>query len=103
MKDRIQQEVDRTLECLNDGLDIPADPLFAKRLSQRVAGVRMSRSGGVGSRISYPVVIVLLIVLNLAAGVMRFRAHQSSSEVSSSSESVLASEYGLGQNDLASF
>ena len=103
MNDRIQQEVDKTLECLGDGPDIPTNPLFAEKLSRRVAGVRMSRAGGVGSRISYPLVIAVLIILNVAAAWVSLGSRPAGSDTSSSAESVLASEYGIGQNDLASF
>lgn len=103
MENRIQQEIDKTLECMQDGLDIPVNPMFAERLSQRVANMRVPRGAGYGSRVSYPVVIVLLVVLNLVTGLVGLRAYQSSNERSDSPATVLATEYGVGQSNLVPF
>jgi hypothetical protein len=103
MKDRIQQEVDKTLECLEGGLDIPANPLFAEGLSRRMAGMRISPGARRRNRMSYPVVIALLLVLNLAAGLVSFKARPRAGETTSSLASVLANEYGLGQSDPMTF
>jgi hypothetical protein len=103
MENRIQQEIDKTLECMQDGLDIPVNPLFAEGLSQRMANMRVPRGAGHRSRMSYPVVIALLIVLNLATGLVSLRARQSANETSDSPASVLATEYGIGQSNLVTY
>jgi len=103
MENRIQQEIDKTLDCMQDGLDIPVSPLFAERLSQRMANMRVSRCAGYSSRVSYPVAIVVLVVLNLATGLVSLRARQSANETSDSPTTVLATEYGVGQSNLVPF
>ena len=103
MKDRIEQEVDRTLECMKDGLGVPVSPLFAEKLSRRIARVQVRRASGYGGRMSYAVVIVLLIALNVTAGLVSLKARQRVGSASSTPESVLAQEYGMGQNDLMSY
>ena len=103
MENRIQQEIDKTLECMQDGLDMPVNPLFANRLSQRMAGMRVPRGAGYRSRVSYPVVIVLLVVLNLTTGLVSLRARQSANETSDNPATVLATEYGVGQSNLVPF
>ncbi len=103
MNDRIQQEIDKTLECMQNGLDIPVDPMFAERLSQRMATMRVPRGAGYGSRVSYPVVIVLLVVLNLVTGLVSLRVRESANETSDSPATVLATEYGVDQSNLVPF
>ena len=103
MNQRIQQEIDKTLECMQDGLDIPVNPLFAERLDQRMANMQVPRGVGYRSRVSYPVAIVLLVVLNLVTGLVSLRARQSANETSDSPATVLATEYGIGQSNLVPF
>ena len=102
MNQRIQQEIDKTLECMQDGLDIRVSPLFAERLSQRMANMRVPRGAGYGSRVSYPVVIVLL-VLNLAAGLVSLRVRESANEAPDNPATILGTEYGVGRSNLVSF
>lgn len=105
MDKHIQQEIDKTLDCLEDGLDIPFNPLFMQGLNSRMARLQVSQDPGYRRRVSYPAVIVMLLVLNLGAGWMSFkaRAWQSVSETSDSPARILATEYGLGQQIQLSF
>ena len=100
MENRIQQEIDKTLECMADGLDVSVNPLFWEDLNSRMANVHVSRGHWYQSRVSYPIVIVLLMIMNHATGLASVKARQPVREASTSPESVLAHEYGLGQNDL---
>ena len=97
MENRIEQEVNKTLECMEQGRDFRVNPLFAEELSGRIAGIRVSRAG-YRSRIFYPVVIVLLVVLNFSAGLAFFTKQQPVEETSVNQVSVLASEYGISQS-----
>jgi hypothetical protein len=103
MENRIQQEIDKTLACMADGLDVSVNPLFWEGLNRRMANVHVSRGPGYRTRVSYPLVIVLLMVMNLATCLVSVKARQPVSETVASPESVLASEYGLGQDDPMSF
>lgn len=105
MDKHIQQEIDRTLDCLAGGLDIPVNPLFVQGLNNRMAQLQVQQVSGYQRRVSYPAVIVMLLVFNLGAGWMSFRARawQSVSETSDSPAHILATEYGLGQKIQLSF
>ena len=62
MENRIEQEINRTLGCMGDGVDIQVGPLFAENLSSRIANMRVSRSVGYRNRAFYPVMILLMVV-----------------------------------------
>jgi len=105
MDKRVQQEIDKTLDCFEDGLDIPVNPMFMQGLNSRMARLQVKQVSGHQRRISYPVVIVILLVLNLGTGLLSFKAKawSSVSEASNSPASILAAEYGLGQQIQLSF
>ena len=105
MNTHIQQEIDRTLDCLGDGLDIQVNPLFVQGLTNRMARLQIKQVSGYQRRASYPAVIAILLVLNLGAGLLSFKtgAWLSTAEVSDNPVSVLALEYGLEQRPQLSF
>jgi hypothetical protein len=99
MENRIEQEINDTLRYLDKNPDIGVSSSFVGDVSSRIAGMRISRGGGYRSRRFYPVVIVLLIALNLVTGLVALKGQQSTSAISNINQgSVLASEYGIGQN-----
>jgi len=102
MEDRIEQEIDKTLDCMGDCFDVQVSPLFAEELSGRIAGIRVSRGIWCRSRIFYPVAIALLVVLNVTAGLVSLSRQQPVNDVSNNQVSVLASEYGISQNNYMS-
>lgn len=103
MDNRIENQINKTLECMGRDGDIEVSPLFTEKLSDRLAAMRVSRSIGYRNRTFYPVAIVLLIVLNLAITLASFKVKQSASSVSTSQTNVLASEYGIGQSKNMTF
>jgi len=103
MENRIEHQINKTLECLGRDVDIQVSPLFAEKLSNRLAAMRVSRIIGYRNRAFYPVAIVLLIVLNLATSLVSFKGQQPVNFVSNNQVSVLASEYGIGQGSYMIF
>ena len=98
MDNRIEQEINKTLECFGGSLDIQASPLFAETLSGRIANIRVSRSVGYRNRAFYPVVIMLMVVLNFATLMASFTGQGQVNNGTEYQASVIASEYGIGQN-----
>ncbi len=103
MENRIEQEINRTLGCMGDSVDIQVSPLFAENLSSRIANMRVSRSVGYRSRAFYPVAILLMVILNSVALMVSFTGRGQVSEAANSQASVIASEYGIGQSGYTSF
>jgi hypothetical protein len=103
MKSSIEMEIYKTLECMNEEFDIHPSALFAEKLNARIADVRMCRSVGYRNRSFYPVAIFLMLVLNVAAGLISFRAWQPINEVSGNQTGVLAKEYGIRQSEYTPF
>ncbi|MFC1765505.1 hypothetical protein ACFL6U_25965 [Planctomycetota bacterium] len=100
MKNRIQQEIDKTLDYLEEDLDIQVNPTFMQGLNSRMARLKITQAPAYRRRMSYPVVIVVLLMLNLGAGLLSVKARQPAADTSTSPESVLAQEYGLDQPGL---
>ncbi len=97
MENRIEQEINKTLKCMGESLDIQVSPLFAENVNSRIADMRVSRSVGHRSRAFYPVAILLMVVLNLTALMISFRGQQQVDTAVENQISVIASEYGIGQ------
>ena len=97
MENRIEQEINKTLECMGDSLDIQVSPLFAENVNSRIADMRVSRSVGYRSRAFYPVAILLMVVLNIGALIISFTGQQQVDTAVENQISVIASEYGIGQ------
>ena len=103
MKNRIEQEINKTFECMGDGFDIQVSDLFTERLNSRISGIRFSHRVGYRNRAFYPVVIILMVFLNLAVGLMSFKGQDQVSTASDSKTSIMASEYGFAQNSYMNF
>ncbi len=103
MEKKIEQEINRTLACLNDNIDIQCNPRFSENLSRKISDIRVSRGLGYRNRAFYPVVIGLLAVLNITAGLVSFTEQEPINNASDNQVSVLASEYGLGHDDYIAF
>lgn len=103
MANRIEQEVNKTLECLPDIPDIEVSPLFADKISSRLAHLRTPGRAGYRSRGFYPAVIALLIVLNVAAVVTGLGRRGGDANQSATQYSALAEEYGIDTNSAMNF
>lgn len=102
MAKNIEQEIDRTLACLGEGTDVQLSPMFVERLSSRAAQVRPARRVGYGSRSFYPVVVAVLVVLNAAVGMARWAGRERGDVTGQDQISVMASEYGIGEQGYGS-
>ena len=103
MENRIEQEINKTFECMGDSFDIQVSDLFAERLSSRISNIRFSHRVGYRNRAFYPVVIILMVFLNLAVGLMSFKGQDQISGTTGSKVSIMASEYGFAQNSYMNF
>ncbi len=103
MNDRIENEINKTLESLDPGFDIQPGPDFINRVSGKVASIGKPRHLGCQSRVFYPAVILLMLLLNLAAGLVSVKGSGGVSQASAAQLSTLAGEYGIEQNSYANF
>ena len=101
MKRNIQQQIDRTLECLGNQADIEVNPVFIDALSDKIAHLRTRRGLAYRSRAFYPVAALLMVMLNAAALMGYFGKQQPVSDQSYDALGVVASEYGIGQSSYA--
>ena len=92
---RIEQEIDRTLNCLGDADGIEVSGLFIETVSSKVNGLRGRRGPGYRSKAFYPVVIVLMVVFNLAV-LAAVLVPQTQTTQTVDPMSAMASEYGIG-------
>jgi len=103
MENRIEQETNRTLECMGEGPDIRVSPLFTEKLSNKIADIRVCHSVGYRNRAFCPVAILLMVVLNFAAITMSFGGQRQVDSESDYQAGMIASEYGIGQSGYTSF
>ena len=103
MKRKIEQEIDQTLNCLNDSSSIQVSPFFIDTVSNQISHMQTRRGIGYRTQKFYPVVILLMAVLNVTVFMTGLGTRQTETEGGSDQISVIASEYGIGQNRLASF
>ena len=103
MENRIEQEINKTLQCLDGSFDIQVSPSFAEKLNGSIAEIRVARGVVYRSRAFYPVVILLMVALNFAALTMNFGGRRQVDGGSENQASVIASEYGIGQSGYTSF
>lgn len=103
MKHNIEQEIDKTLNCLGVDQDIQVSPLFVDMVSQKAGHLRTRRGVGYQSKAYYPVVILLMVGLNLAVLAANYRSQESATGETDDQIGVIASEYGIGQNSYMDF
>ncbi len=103
MKNRIEQEVNKTLECMGDDFEIQVSPGFAENLNRRISDGGISRGVSFRSRSFYPVMIVVVLVLNLAIGLTAFTGDKYNESGADNQLSSLASEYGMNSNNYSAF
>jgi len=103
MKNRIEQEINKTLQHLGDSFDIQPSGLFTENLSSRIAKVRISHGVGYRTRAVYPVAILLMILLNFAILAVNFTNQRPVDGEVDSHAGIMADEYGLGQNSYINF
>jgi len=103
MENRIKQEINRTLECMGESLDIQVSPLFTDKLSNKIADIRVCHNVGYRNRAFCPVAILLMVVLNFAALTVSFAGQRQVDSGSDFQAGVMASEYGIGQDNNVNF
>ena len=102
MKRQIEQEIDLTLNCLNEFKDIQVSPVFMDTLSGKISHLQMHRNIGYQSGAFYPVVIMLLVVMNIAILVESFGKQRLESGQYDQT-GIMVTEYGMGQNSYTAF
>ncbi|MCK4998968.1 MAG: hypothetical protein KAS23_05515 [Anaerohalosphaera sp.] len=103
MDKNIENEINLTLQCFGESSDINVAPSFIDNLTGRLDGIHPRRGPGYTNRSFYPVMIALMVVLNFTAFFVSYKGNLKTASASSSSTNVLAAEYSIGQNSLASF
>lgn len=103
MDKRIEQEINKTLNCIEGNPDIQISPLFTENLNSKIASIKVSRITGYQSFVFYPALIVLLVILNFSTGFVSFKDHKQVNGSSNNQISILANEYGIGQNSDMTF
>ena len=104
MARRTEQEVDRTLGFLNETDSLSVDPTFVDRVCSRTAGMPGGRGVRERGRFSSAMIILILLILNITAGLTMYEDRQSDKEQAISYESyesyasIMADEYLSGQD-----
>lgn len=103
MKTNIQHEIDKTLDCLGEQGNVEVSPAFVDAFSNKIGHLHARRNLGYRSRAFYPVIVLLMVMLNAAALMGYFGKQGSASEQSYDEVAVVASEYGVGQSSYTTF
>lgn len=96
MKRQIEQEIDQTLNCLGENSGIEVSDLFVDAVSSKICLLQTRRGIGYQNKAFYPVVIVLMVVFNFAILAASITPRQATAQTDDPM-SVIASEYGIGQ------
>ncbi len=98
-KERIEKEVEKTLQQLDRFEKLESDPFFYTRLQARIKSTQdQPLSSGLSSfigryfRLAF---LVLLLVLNLISALLVFQNRNSSSDTQTSNISSFADEYSI--------
>ena len=92
-RDRIDDEVSRTLSSLDGFEDIDARPYFFTRVQQRLADMKAAPGWGIRIRPAYIAIILLLNIVTISVTLTRDR---SDSSARTSEVAALAQQYSLG-------
>ena len=103
MDKNIENEINLTLQCLGDSDNVRVSSSFVDSMAHRLEGVHPRRGLGNTNRSFYSAIIALMVLLNITAFFVNLKSNQQAAPVSSSHADVLAEEYSIGQNSLASF
>lgn len=103
MKRNIEHEIDQTMNCLSESDSIQVSDLFIDAVSGKISGLHTRRGIAYRSRAFYPVIVLLMVGLNLAALLGLFGKRQSAQSQSYDPVSVMASEYGIGESSYSAF
>lgn len=103
MNHKIEQEIDRTLSCLDASDSIQPSDFFLDSLSNKLSHLRTRRGIGYRNRSFYPVVILLMVLLNLTVLLASLGAGRSATDGIYDQDSVIANEYGIGQSSYVAF
>ena len=108
-KERIEQEVEKTLQCFNDIETVEPRSFFFTRLKAGIMSIeaekaRAKQRGWIVASLR-PALLSLLIVLNLISAVAIFRGAETQTDSRSESLAAFAEEYSFTQetDDLFSF
>jgi len=97
MKNRIEQEINKTLQYMDNGIDIQISSDFAENISDRISNIKISRGLGYRNNIYYSLAIILLVILNLATLFINLKGQSQIDNTINNQTSVLANEYGISQ------
>ncbi len=103
MDNRIQNEIDKTLGAIDNGVDVQVSPAFMDNISSRIEKIGTPRAPGYKSPMFYPAVIALLVLFNVAVLLVSFTQAQPARDGAQSQISVLANEYGIGSETSLNF
>ena len=97
-KEIIEQEVQKTLQCLEPPKKLPVNPYFYTRLQTRMSSRQKEQAqqdGFFSSRLWRPVFIGIIIILNLTTAILLYINEGTRQET----PTALAVEYGLNQDN----
>jgi hypothetical protein len=104
-KERIEEEVQKTLQCFEDFEKIEPNPFFLTRLKARIRSLEAEQAHTLlpGRRVWFlhPAVLSLLIVANLFSAILVLRGSATHMETDTRSQYIaaFAEEYLLNQED----
>ena len=95
MQNRIEQEINKTLQYMDNGIDIQISSDFTENINNRISKIKISRSAGYRINIYYSLMIILLVILNLATLLINLKGQSQIDNTINNQTSVLANEYGI--------
>ena len=102
MNSRIENEINKTLECMGNDTIIEPTPFFVDNVYKKIGEAKKAKRLPYRSRIIYPAAIIVLVAMNLTVLWSNYSKHDRS-DIESSNASVMAREYGLNQDSYVNF
>ena len=98
-KQKIEQEIEKTLEQFERAERLPSNPYFYTRVQARLNKRAEKQRWAVVPGLLKPVFLVLLLSFNIATAMYFFRGESTQSAARSDLLSEFAQEYGLEESD----
>lgn len=102
-KKRIEQEVMKTLQCLDDLENIETSPFFYTRLQARIQDIDTQKERSTGKILSMPrlrlAFLTLLVIVNIFSAVFVLKNSQYQTDERQTNITAFATEYALTESD----
>ena len=101
-KARIEEEVEKTLQCFETTEKVEPNPFFYTRLQAKIRSIEEKKESSKKSGLSLalrPALLLCLVVINLLSAVLVFRESDSQADIREYYLTTFAEEYALKQDE----